>query len=196
MEVNSWQEFLRGDENAFSELYRSYFNELFAYGLKIGFNEEACKDAIQDVFYKIYVSRNQLNHIRNIESYLLHCLKNRLFDIHNLETKIDHIDYNDIITENESSVVEKIIEKETKLLLKDKIKQSLKILPPKQRRIIYYHYQLNLSFDEIAALLNMQPEAVKKSTYRGLQKMRENQQLKNPLFSFLFSTCLLLTIFG
>ncbi|MFA7492990.1 MAG: sigma-70 family RNA polymerase sigma factor [Proteiniphilum sp.] len=185
MEVNSWQEFLRGDENAFSELYRSYFNELFAYGLKIGFNEEACKDAIQDVFYKIYVSHNQLSHIRNIESYLLHCLKNRLFDIHNLETKIDHIDYDDIITENESNVVEKMIEKETKLLLKDKIKQSLKILSPKQRRIIYYHYQLNLSFDEIAALLDMRPEAVKKSTYRGLQKMRENQQLKNPLFSFL-----------
>ncbi|SFK47964.1 RNA polymerase sigma factor, sigma-70 family [Porphyromonadaceae bacterium KH3CP3RA] len=186
MDVNSWKEFLQGDEKAFSSLYRSYFNELFAYGLKIGFDEEVCKDAIQDVFYRIYISRNQLTHIRNIESYLLHCLKNRLFDIHNLETKINHINYNDIILESENSVVEKIIEEETELQWESKIKQSLKTLPPKQRKIIYYHYQLNLSFDEIAALLDMTPEAVKKSTYRALQKMRGSQQLKNPFFTFLF----------
>ena len=185
MKANSWQEFLQGDENAFSELYRGYFNELFAYGLKIGFDKEVCKDAIQDVFYKIYISRKQLTHIQNIESYLLRSLKNRLFDIHNLEAKIDYINYEEIITEDENSVVEKIIEKETALQREDKIKQSLKTLPPKQRRIIYYHYQLNLSFDEIAVLLDMNPEAIKKSNYRALQKMRENHPLKNPLFTLL-----------
>lgn len=185
MGADSWQEFLQGDEDAFSELYCFYFNELFAYGLKIGFDEEVCKDAIQDVFYKIYISRQQLTHIRNIEFYLLHCLKNRLFDLHNVETKINHINYNEIIVERENSVVESIIEKETELQLEGKIKQSLKTLPPKQRKIIYYHYKLNLSFDEIALLLNMKPEAVKKSTYRAIQKMRESQQLKNPIFTFL-----------
>lgn len=188
MDANSWQEFLQGDEDAFSELYRSYFNELFAYGLKIGFDEEVCKDAIQDVFYKIYTSRNQLTHIRNIEFYLLHCMKNRLFDIHNVETKINYINYNDIILESENSVVERIIEKETALQWKDEIKRSLRVLPAKQRKIIYYHYQLNLSFNEIAALLEMKPEAVKKSTYRALQKMRENQQLKNPFFTFILAS--------
>lgn len=185
MGADSWQEFLQGDENAFSELYCFYFNELLAYGLKIGFDEEVCKDAIQDVFYKIYTSRKQLSHIRNIESYLLHCTRNRLFDLHNVESKISHINYDDIILESENSVVEKIIEKETELHLEDKIKQSLKTLPPKQRKIIYWHYQLNLSFDEIAVLLDMKTETIKKSTYRAIQKMRESQQLKNPIFTFL-----------
>jgi hypothetical protein len=36
MSPDTWQQFLQGDENAFSELYCGYFNELFAYGLKIG----------------------------------------------------------------------------------------------------------------------------------------------------------------
>lgn len=187
MGADSWQEFLQGDEAAFSKLYCGYFNELFAYGLKIGFDEEVCKDAIQDVFYKIFISHKQLTYIRNIESYLLHCLKNRLFDIYNVESKINYINYNDILLENENSVVEKIIEKETELLLKDKIKQSMRILPPKQRKIIYFHYRLNLSFDEIAALLEMKPDAVKKSAYRALQKMKANRQLKNSLFSFFLS---------
>lgn len=185
MDADSWQEFLKGDKASFSELYRFYFNELFAYGLKIGFDEEACKDAIQDVFYKIYTSRNRLTHIRNIEFYLLHSVKNRLFDIHNGENRINHINYNDIILENEDNVVEQIIEKETQSQLENKINQSLKILPPKQRKIIYYHYHLNLSFTEIATLLEMEPETVRKSAYRALQKMKESRQLKT--LPFLFS---------
>jgi RNA polymerase sigma factor (sigma-70 family) len=173
MSSGTWQQFLQGDENAFSELYRGYFNELLAYGLKTGFNEEVCKDAIQDVFYKIYVSRNQLTHVRNIEFYLLHCTKNRLFDIHNLENKIDCINYTDALQESEQNVVEKIIKKETELLLENKIRQTMKTLPPKQRKMIYYHYQLNLSCNEIAVILEMQPATVRKSIYRALQKMRE-----------------------
>lgn len=185
MKANSWHEFLQGDENAFSLLYRDYFHELYAYGLKIGFGEDVCKDAIQDVFYKIYVSRQQLTHIKNIEYYLLHCLKNRLFDIYQIETKINNIKYDDFILESDESVMEKIIEKETVQLWQDRIKESLRNLPPKQKRIIHYHYQLNLSFDEIATILDMSPEAVKKSTYRAIQKMRDNEKIKNPFFSFL-----------
>lgn len=186
MSKEAWLKFLKGDETSFSELYHAYFNELFAYALKIGFDEETCKDAIQDVFFKIYTSRNQLTHIRNIEFYLLQCMKNRLFDIHNGEAKISHINYDDIILENENNVIEKIIEQETQSQLENKIKQSLKILSPRQRKIIYYHYHLNLSFGEIATLLEMEPGAVRKSASRALQKMRESQQLKNPFLTFLF----------
>lgn len=184
MDQDSWHEFLQGNDDAFSELYRSFFNELFAYGLKIGFDKEVCKDAIQDVFYKIYTSRKRLSHISNIEFYLINCLKNRLFDIHNIETKINTINHNDILLESENSVVESIIEKETESLWKDEINKSLNTLSPKQRKIINYHYQLNLSFNEIATLLDMEPDAVRKSAYRALQKMRENRQLKNPFFTF------------
>lgn len=180
MNADFWQEFLQGDEKAFSELYYKYFNELIAYGLKIGFGEEACKDAIQDVFHKIYISRKQLSHIRNIEFYLLQSVKNRLFDIHKSEAKNNPLNYDDIISENEGSIVEKIIEKEIQSQLKIKFEQSLRILPPKQRKIIYYQYQLNLSFAEIAILLEMKPEAVRKSAYRAIQKIKESRQFTNP----------------
>jgi len=187
MEPNHWQKFLQGDEKAFSELYCNYYNELFAYGLKIGFGEDVCKDAIQDVFYKLYISHHQLSHIRNIEFYLLQCLKNRLFDIYNVKTKINPIDYMDSILESENNVIEKIIEKETELQLKNKIKQSLKILPPKQRKIIYYYYHLNLDYTDIATLLDMTPGAIKKSLYRALKKIKETSSSIFTKTSFYFS---------
>lgn len=178
MSVNAWQRFLDGDDASFSELYRHYFNELFAYGLKIGFDDELCKDAIQDVFYKLFTSKDRLSHVQNIEFYLLQSLKNRLYDIYSGEIKINPLNYDDTIQDNENSIIEKIIEKETRLHLEDKIKQSLNILPPKQRKIIYWHYHLNLSFVEIASLLEVKPDAVRKSVYRALQKMKESRELR------------------
>lgn len=177
MSKEAWLKFLEGDEISFSELYHAYFNELFAYALKIGFDEETCKDAIQDIFFKIYVSKSKLRHIQNIEFYLLHCLKNRLFDIYNKESKISEINYNDIITENDSNIIERIIKEERELQIENEIIQLLKILPPKQRKIIKYHYQLNLSHTEIGELLDLSPEAVKKSIYRSLKKMKEKSSL-------------------
>lgn len=187
MNTDSWIKFLGGDENAFSDLYRSYFNELFAYGLKIGFDEETCKDAIQDVFYKIYTSRKQLTHVRNIEHYLLHCLKNRLFDIHNAALRINDISHEHITVESDDTIIEQIIEKEMELQKELRLKKSLASLPAKQRKIIYFHYQLNLSFDEIATLLDMNPDTVKKSTYRALQKLRDSQPNKINLLVLLLS---------
>jgi len=104
-------------------------------------------------------------------------LKNRLFDIYNRESKISKINYNDIITENDISIIERIIKEERALQIENEIIQLLKILPPKQRKIIKYHYQLNLSHTEIGELLDLSPEAVKKSIYRALKKMKEKSSL-------------------
>ena len=52
------------------------------------------------------------------------------------------------------------------------IQKLLSILPPKQKKIIQYRYLLNLENSEIADLMRMTPEAVKKNIYRALRKMK------------------------
>lgn len=191
MSSDTWQKFLDGDKDAFSELYSFYINDLFAYGLKIGFDEETCKDAIQDVFFKLYTSKAQLLHVQNIEFYLLQSLKNRLFDIYNKEVKISLIDPSEIIIEDNGNIIEKLIHDEDLEYYREQLKQSLKKLKPKQQRIIHYHYQLNLSHEEIALILDMTPEAVKKSIYRSVKKIKET--IAGSTMHF---TSILLTIFS
>lgn len=99
----AWKRFIAGDDKSFAILYHAYFSELFAYALKLGFDKETCKDAIQDLFFKIYASKSKLTHIRNIEFYLIRSLKNQLFDMHRDEHKIQEIDYQDIFVENEKT---------------------------------------------------------------------------------------------
>lgn len=173
MSLSAWQKFLKGDETSFSQFYGEYFKELFAYGIKLGFDKETCRDAIQDVFFNIYVSRNKLTRIRNIEFYLLHCMKNRLFDIYNEEIRIAKIDYREVVSENEQTIAEKLIKNEQQQLIQSEVTRLLKELPGKQRKIIYFRYNLNLNYHEIGAIMEMNPASVKKSLQRALKKMKE-----------------------
>ena len=46
--------FINGNDDAFTIIYNRYVNQLMAYGTGWGFDKETLKDAIQDVFYKLY----------------------------------------------------------------------------------------------------------------------------------------------
>ena len=187
MSLNAWQKFLKGDESSFSELYSEYFKELFAYGTKLGFDKELCKDAIQDIFYTVYANRNRMAHINNIEFYLLHALKNRLLSLYGHETKIQTVDYHEVHLMQENHVVDEIIREEKHTHLKNKIKQLIEKLPRKQQKIIHYYYNLGLSYDEIAIALDMNVPSVKKSLYRTLKKLQTGSSTnrESNLFSFL-----------
>ena len=62
--------FLKGDKNAFSSIYNKYVDELFAYGLGLGFERETLKDAIQDTFFRFYTNKKQLQEVIHLKYYL------------------------------------------------------------------------------------------------------------------------------
>lgn len=175
MVTNSWHSFIEGNDSAFDEIYSQYFTELFAYGIKLGFDNDSCKDAIQDVFFNIYTSKNKLKHIKNIEFYLLRCLKNKLFDFHANEIQLNNINENELLLpDNSLTIIDEIIHEEKQVLLKEKLNRILKILSPKQKKIIYYYYNLDLDYNEIALILNNSPESVRKTIYRSLKKCKNS----------------------
>src|SRR5690554_2842036 len=74
----NWKNFLeKGDEFSFSIIYNKYVEELYAYGISLGFQKENCKDAIQDVFIKIFLDRNNISKIENKSGYIFRSYKNR-----------------------------------------------------------------------------------------------------------------------
>ncbi|MDD2938141.1 MAG: sigma-70 family RNA polymerase sigma factor [Proteiniphilum sp.] len=184
----AWKKFIAGDDQSFAVLYHAYFSVLFAYALKLGFDKETCKDAIQDIFFKIYVSKKKLTHIQHIEFYLIRSLKNHLFDLHHDEHKIQEINYLDIFVENEKNIVEQIIDKEKETALKHEVSHLLQNLPARQRKIIHYRYEFNLSYVEIGAIMHLSADAVKKNLYRALKKMKDTSTTStNYILTYLFT---------
>lgn len=177
-----WRSFLEGDDTAFSLIYEKFFSKLYAYGLKLGFNEETCKDAIHDVFCHIFLSRKTLQHVDNIEFYLLQSIRNRLFDNYKKEKKIDNVELESTILDRDELIIERIIKNESELQIKETIEKLLRTLSPKQKKIIHYRYVLNLKYNEIAIIFDMSPDAVKKVVKRALKKMRDNSHDPKELF--------------
>ncbi len=112
-------------------------------------------------------------HISNVEFYLLSSLKNRLFDIYNQEKPVSRLEDAFYMSDNES-IIEKIITKETENTINNKINELLNKLTPKQRKVIYYRYVHNLKYNEIATILNLSPDSVKKIIQRAFKTMRSN----------------------
>ena len=55
----------------------------------------------------------------------------------------------------------------------EKLKETLRMLPAKQRNALYLHVTENMSVKEIASLLGLSGETVKKRIQRARKKLRE-----------------------
>ncbi len=169
------QIFLSGDNNGFSGIYKKYVNELFAYGMGLGFDKEIVKDAIQDVFYKFYESKKHLNNVNNLKYYLFRMLKNLLLDIYRSKIYVSDITTSDLSFSIKTTVLDDMITEEERFALQTRIDKLLETLTSRQREAIYLRFIQEMEYEEIGELLNMTPQACRKLVSRAIKRMREEK---------------------
>ena len=170
-----WKSFLNGDKEAFASVYNLYVNDLYRYGSKLCKDEYLLKDAIQEVFLDLYLKRNNnKTSPENLKYYLLLALKRNLIKKmkQNRNLSGNSTDY-DILFEPEYSVENTIIEQEEDEERKKRIQHVLNSLPAKQKEAVYLRYNEALEYPEIAKLLGVSVESVRKQVYRALKTIRE-----------------------
>ncbi len=178
---SSWRSFKEnGDESFFADIYNHQVNDLLSYGISLGFQQETCKDAIQDTFYKLYISRKNLFHIRNITAYIFKSFKHRLIDLSRKKSRIEEVSF-EAITEfftTRVTILDNIIDNENAELLKNKVITLLDDLTPNQREIVYLRYSIGLEHKEIADILNIHEESSRKLLHRTITKLRQKATTK------------------
>lgn len=178
--LNKLQE---GDHIAFADIYNQYVDILFRYGSRLGFEKELLEDAIQDVFYYLYTHRSSLKHVNNLTFYLLRSLKNRLLLINASKWKTVDVDIHTIPSIVEINILDHLIEEEDKVEIKKNIEKYLSELTIRQKEAIFLRYLKELSYEEIAEILDMSVPSVRNLVLRGMNKIR----IKYPnSFFFLF----------
>ena len=182
-----WQKFINErDDPSFSILYNTYVEVLYAYGIHLGFRDELCKDAIQDVFYKIYGSKTALRKVKNPTAYLFKSYKYRLIDLARKEAKIENIDSCAESFTLDVTILDNMIDAEESILLKNKVEKLLECLSGQQREALYMRYMLGLNYDEISEILQINPDSVRKLMYRSMEKIRQNIDNNHPEWLPLF----------
>ncbi|MDL2221145.1 sigma-70 family RNA polymerase sigma factor [Parabacteroides sp. OttesenSCG-928-N08] len=167
------QAFISGNNYAFSLLYKRYSNGLFAYGMAMGFERETVKDAVQEVFYKLYDRKKQLATIKNLKHYLLKMLKNYLFDQYRSQGESNLIDSHEQHFSITTTVLDELITHEEQMQLRQRVDHLLQLLTDRQREAIHLRFILEMEYEEIGELLNMTPQASRKLISRAIKRMRE-----------------------
>lgn len=169
-----WKSFVeKGDHFSFSSIYNSYVDNLYSYGVSLGFRRDLCKDAIQDTFFKLYIHRVKLAHVKNATAYIFKSFKNRLIDLSQKKMNEESLV---AVTESftvDVTVLDHLINSEKAEMLKRKVSSLLEGLTANQREVVYLKYMIGLEHKEIASILNIQEESARKLLYRTMEKLRQ-----------------------
>lgn len=172
IEHQIWRNIKNNDINSLKELYLIYRNMLVCYGKKVTNDKQLIEDAIQESFISIWKYRHSISVPAGIKPYVLKAFRNQLYLMFKERSKV-------IYTEEplnfsfEIGFNLKIIEGENAEKLSAQINNAINNLTNRQREIIYYRFYENLSFEEIATIMNMQIRATYKLNARAITALRE-----------------------
>ena len=184
-----WARFKRGDQEAFAILYNQHIDKLYSYGSKLCKDEDALKDALQEIFLDLFLKRERITIApENLKFYLLVALKRNVIKRLQAERKVIH-EFNETADfEPEYSIEFQIIEQERDAEINLKVVKALNQLPAKQKEAVYLRFNESLEYSEISGILEITVESVRKQVHRALKTIREIVGKEADMFLFaLFS---------
>lgn len=170
--------FCAGDDAAFSQLYELYVHILYNYGCRLTTDYELLRDCIHDVFVKVYAKRNDQNAIRNLGSYLVISLKNKLLDEFRRQTFTSETPIEEYSSRRSSDDTEReYIINERALMQQKQVAYLMQSLTRRQRQAITLYYLEQRKYDEICEIMQMNYHSVRNLMHRGMLKLREAAHL-------------------
>ena len=157
----------------FIALYKFYYQDLYAYGVSLGFNTEDVKDAIQEVYLKLYFNERLCIDEKKIKFYLLRSVRNQLIDWERTKKDTSSIEEEERSFKLSVSVEENFISDEEDLLLKKRVNRILDLLTDHQREIVYLHFIEEMPYEEIAVTLDMKIQTVRGQVFKAMEKLRK-----------------------
>lgn len=157
----------------FIALYKFYYQDLYAYGVSLGFNTEDVKDAIQEVYLKLYFNERLCIDEKKIKFYLLRSVRNQLIDWERTKKDTFSIEEEERSFKLSVSVEESFISDEEDLLLKKRVNRILDLLTDHQREIVYLHFIEEMPYEEIAVMLDMKIQTVRGQVFKAMEKLRK-----------------------
>ncbi|MBT3384737.1 MAG: sigma-70 family RNA polymerase sigma factor [Prolixibacteraceae bacterium] len=174
IDIKIWNDFKKGENCVLSHIYCQHVQLLFRYGKKFSKNNEIIKDTIQDLFFDLIRTRENLGKTDNIRFYLITSFKRKL--VKNLRKQILFVDGGmgkNIEAEIVYSVEHDLICKE-ELTHREKIVQkALRELSPKQREILFYRFTCDFEYEQICQIMSLKYDSARKLVFRALKSLKK-----------------------
>lgn len=167
-----WNDFKRGNRDAFHVIYKNHVQALFKYGCNFSQDEAFVKDCIHDVFIDLVRYGSALGSTNNIKLYLLKSLKRKIVKSlykrrHFKVLEKEDVEFQYYLSEEDEMADDMGSQNRSQLL-----NTAMTVLSPRQREAIYLKFVSNLSYEEISNLLEINYQSARNLIFRGVEKLR------------------------
>lgn len=160
-----------GDISTFEAVFKLYYSKLTIYAFSITDRQDVAEEVVQDVFYKIWKERQNLQIVYSLKSYLYAAVRNQA---------LQYCEYRSVRErhrENLLTAAEKNAEvnPEDQLLykeLEDIINKTLEKIPPRRKQIFKLHRFEGKKYKEIAEELSLSVKTIEAEMTKAYQTLR------------------------
>lgn len=159
-----------GNQLAFSIVYKTYAAQTFSLAFKYLLNKELAEDAVQNLFLKLWLKKEEIDETKPINRYLLTMLKNDLLNTLRDSKKNIYLleDCLSMVLELEDNSQNENLKQEQMNI----IQQALEQLSPQRRKVFEMKVSGKYSNQEIADKLNLSINTIKFQYSQSLKQIR------------------------
>ena len=168
---------LNGDHNAYATLVNRYNNFVFTIVLRYVKAREDAEEVAQDVFIKAYKSLASFKGDSKFSTWLytvttstcISFLRKKKLEVHSLDNEKVFEAAGEIAGDMSANQVEQ----KSKVNM---VNEAIKMLSPDDAQIIMLFYKGEQTLEEIAKILNKEPNTVKVQLHRARTRLKEKMQ--------------------
>ncbi len=171
-------------EAFFESLFHTYYKTLCRFSFRIVHDKEKAEDVVQSCFINFWQKRDVLTLHASFKSYLFRAVYNRSINEYNQSKKNRHEELSVLEEESSSRSDDPLLQLQA-VELEQKIAQAIGSMPEGCRTIFLLSREEQLSYKEIAEMLEISIKTVENQMGKALRIMREH----------LFTACMLVFLY-
>ncbi|MDF2840992.1 MAG: polymerase subunit sigma-24 [Clostridia bacterium] len=157
------------DRESFDEIFEKYYKPIYYFIYKMAYNSEAAEDITQDTFVKVYKNLDKVEDDIKLSPWIYKIAHNTFIDYtrkHKISYElIDNISYESELLNN--NVSDNPEANYMNVDLKNKINRTMVKLNNRYKSVLILRDYNNLSYKEVALILNLTETAVKSLIHRA-----------------------------
>ena len=168
--ASSYRRFLDGDESAFDEIMKEYFDNLAFFIDRFVHDIHAAEDIAIDTFSDLVVNKHRYNFKVTLKTYLFMLGRSRALNYIKHCKVIDFVELSEADnTPAEQETLEEIVLADER---KRVVNNALNSLPDDMRVVIHLVYFEDLTYDEAAKVMKKNRKQVDNLLYRAKKELR------------------------
>ena len=168
--ASSYRRYLQGDEEAFRDIVKLYFDGLLLFVNGYVKDIETAEDIVIDVFTQLVIHKNRFHFRNSLKTYLYVMGRSRALDHLKRKKKVQFTELT-----HDAPIQDPRWDPEEQLLAdeeKAQLHRAMEQLPEDQRMVLYLVYFQELSCEEAAKVLRKNRKQVYNLLYKGKEGLR------------------------